>query len=154
MARQEVPLGERPDPLLTSKWLRRLALWMHEYRPERAASWRDLLEVLGPTWAEDDDQDWDPAVLDLADPMSTGAERGVEDMIQRIAQHTGLLTERASERRGFLHLTFQEYYVALGLLYEGKRHDRPAAVRHHVHNPRYREPLRIRLFWTPLTRLG
>jgi predicted NACHT family NTPase len=66
-----VPDSELPDERRLTGWLTRLAEWMHAERPEGSATLRDLLQILGPSWAQLNRQTWDPTVLDEADPAST-----------------------------------------------------------------------------------
>ena len=137
--------SERPDPQDVRHWLRTLAWWMHEHRPQRAVTARDLVEVLGPLWCERQGVDWDASVLERGDLDSTAVGRGVGRFVGSIAEHTGLLVERAPGRWGFPHLTFQEYYAALSLMQDGRRVDRPRRVRAVLHRPTYEEVVLLAL---------
>src|SRR5262249_52091251 len=126
-------------------WLTRIGAWMHLNRPEGSASKRELLEVLGPLWAKHAGVEWQPDVLENADPLNSNAGRGIEDFIDKTERHTGLLVERAPGRYGFPHLTFEEYYAGRALAFEGLAADRPSSFRRWLHNPRYDEPILLGL---------
>jgi hypothetical protein len=118
---------------------------MHAKRPEGSASIRDLLALWGPLWAKLQRQPWDEDVLDNADPLNTEPGADIAEFAERIERHTGLLVERAPRRWGFPHLTFEEFYTGRSLAFEGKASARPAAIRAHLHDPRYLEPILLAL---------
>jgi hypothetical protein len=140
-----VPESALPDERLLKQWLTRLGGWLHENRPEGSASWRELVEVLGPLWAKNDGTDWDPTIIEQADCLSSPAGRGIEDIVRKADEHTGLLVERAPERYGFPHLTFEEYYAGRALVFEGKLAERASRIRARLHDPRYHEPILLAL---------
>ena len=142
---QGVPEAELPDDRILTRWLTRLGAWMHEYRPEGSASRRELLEVLGPLWAEHSGEEWEPALLGAADPLDSEAGRSIMEFVHKTELHTGLLVERAAGRYGFPHSTFEEYYAGRALAFEGFAADRPAAMRARLHDPRYDEPILLAL---------
>jgi len=142
---QGVPEAELPDDRILTTWLTRLGAWMHQYRPEGSANRRELLEVLGPLWAEHVGTKWNPGLLLAADPLESAAGRGILDFVDKTEVHTGLLVERAAGRYGFPHLTFEEYYAGRALAFEGLAADRPSTMRSRLHDPRYDEPILLGL---------
>ncbi|WNG36877.1 NACHT domain-containing protein [Archangium violaceum] len=59
---------------------------------------------------------------------------------QEMRDIAGLLGERGHDAHGFLHLTFQEYFVGQALARESPE-NRRELLRPHLHDPRWREPL-------------
>ncbi|MGW3996017.1 NACHT domain-containing protein, partial [Amycolatopsis sp. NPDC004772] len=142
---QGVADADLPDEPTLNRWLSELGAWMHQNRPEGAATRAELLQVLGPLWAAHQATNWDPDVLLTADPLDTEAGRGVLDFIEKVEAHTGLLVERAPGRYGFMHLTFEEYYAGRALALLGTATDRAPVLRGHLHDPRYKEPILLAL---------
>ncbi|MEU8371657.1 HEAT repeat domain-containing protein [Micromonospora sp. NPDC048894] len=142
---QGVAEADLPDERILTRWLTELGWWMHEHRPEGAATRAELLEVLGPLWAAHQGVGWDPRVLEAADPLRTEAGLGVADFVDKADTHTGLLVERAPGRYGFAHLTFEEYYAGRALAFRGSATDRVTEIRRRLHDPRYEEPILLAL---------
>ncbi|MEV6692949.1 NACHT domain-containing protein [Micromonospora sp. NPDC051196] len=142
---QGVAAADLPDERILNRWLARLGAWLHEHRPEGAASKLELLEVLGPLWAAHHGSTWDPQVLRDADPLHTEPGRGVLDFVTKADEHTGLLVERAPGRYGFAHLTFEEYYTGRALALLGSIENRAGEIRRRLHDPRYDEPILLAL---------
>ncbi|WP_347403550.1 NACHT domain-containing protein [Solwaraspora sp. WMMD406] len=142
---QGVAAADLPDERMLTRWLTELGFWMHEHRPEGAASQLELLTVLGPLWAKHHGVEWDPTVVEAADPLSTDAGVGVIEFVDKADRHTGLLIERAPGRYGFPHLTFEEYYAGRALAFRGTAEERIAAIRSRLHDPRYDEPILLAL---------
>ncbi|MBM7083250.1 HEAT repeat domain-containing protein [Micromonospora humidisoli] len=142
---QGVAEADLPDERILTRWLTELGWWMHEHRPEGAATRAELLEVLGPLWAAHQGVGWDPRVLEAADPLRTDAGLGVLDFVDKADTHTGLLVERAPGRYGFAHLTFEEYYAGRALAFRGSATDRISEIRRRLHDPRYEEPILLAL---------
>ncbi len=142
---QGVPEADLPDDRMLTTWLTRIGAWMHRNRPEGSASIREILGVLGPAWATLHGKPWQPEILDSADPLESDAGRGVREFLEKTEIHTGLLVERAPGRYGFPHLTFEEYYAGRALAFEGLSAQRPTAIRRHLHDPRYDEPILLAL---------
>ncbi|OWU95819.1 hypothetical protein B5D80_32685, partial [Micromonospora wenchangensis] len=142
---QGVAEADLPDERILTRWLTELGWWMHEHRPEGAATRAELLDVLGPLWAAHQGTGWDPRVLEAADPLRTDAGLGVAEFVDKADTHTGLLVERAPGRYGFAHLTFEEYYAGRALAFRGSATDRIAEIRRRLHDPRYEEPILLAL---------
>ncbi|MBW4704068.1 HEAT repeat domain-containing protein [Micromonospora sp. RL09-050-HVF-A] len=142
---QGVAEADLPDERILTRWLTELGWWMHEHRPEGAATRRELLEVLGPLWATHQGIRWDPRLLETADPLGTDAGLGVTEFVDKADTHTGLLVERAPGRYGFAHLTFEEYYAGRALAFRGSATDRISEIRRRLHDPRYEEPILLAL---------
>ncbi|MGH3378586.1 MAG: NACHT domain-containing protein, partial [Actinoallomurus sp.] len=142
---QGVAEADLPDERLLTRWLTELGSWLHEHRSEGAATKRELLQVLGPLWAAHHGYTWDPGELQAADPLDTDAGRGVIEFIDKADTHTGLLVELAPGRYGFAHLTFEEYYAGRALAFRGSATERVTAIRSHLHDPRYDEPILLAL---------
>ncbi|WP_372667898.1 HEAT repeat domain-containing protein [Amycolatopsis kentuckyensis] len=142
---QGVADADLPDERILNKWLIELGAWMHQNRPEGAATKLELLRVLGPLWAAHQGSTWDPDALLTADPLDTEAGRGVLEFIEKADSHTGLLVERAPGRYGFAHLTFEEYYTGRSLAFRGTATERVPVMRGHLHDPRYEEPILLAL---------
>ncbi|WP_020516967.1 NACHT domain-containing protein, partial [Paractinoplanes globisporus] len=142
---QGVTETDLPDERILTRWLTELGAWMHQHRPEGAATKRELLQVLGPLWAVHQGYAWDPGVLAAADPLTTDAGCGVLEFVDKADTHTGLLVERAPGRYGFAHLTFEEFYAGRALAFRGTATDRVIALRTRLHDPRYEEPILLAL---------
>ncbi|MGW4156947.1 HEAT repeat domain-containing protein [Micromonospora chersina] len=142
---QGVAEADLPDERILTRWLTELGSWMHQHRAEGAASRLELLRVLGPLWAAHHGTEWDPTVLNAADPLRTDAGLGVAEFVDKADTHTGLLVERAPGRYGFAHLTFEEYYTGRALAFRGTTEQRITAIRSRLHDPRYDEPILLAL---------
>jgi HEAT repeat protein len=113
--------------------LSELAYWLHMNKPTGIATEREVYEVLGKEWARLNDLHWE-----ADDPIPKITEE-VRKFLLAVREHTGLLVERAPRRYGFMHLTFEEYYVARYLVAHSKT--RAKLIRHHLHQPRWEEPI-------------
>ncbi|MEU7978971.1 HEAT repeat domain-containing protein, partial [Micromonospora sp. NPDC049081] len=142
---QGVAEADLPDERILTRWLTELGWWMHEHRPESAATRLELLDVLGPLWATHQGTGWDRRMLEAADPLRTDAGLAVLDFVDKADTHTGLLVERAPGRYGFAHLTFEEYYAGRALAFRGSATDRISEIRRRLHDPRYEEPILLAL---------
>lgn len=65
--------------------------------------------------------------------------------VDEIERDSGLLVERAPQRWGFAHLTFEEFYAGRALAFEGRATTRARTIRERLHDPRYDEPIRLAL---------
>ncbi len=119
-------------PLLST-----LAYWLHVNKPTSIATEREVYEVLGREWARLNDMHWDD---DDPNPKITAE---VRKFLAAVREHTGLFVERAPRRYGFMHLTFEEYYVARHLVARSKT--RAKLLRQHLHQPRWEEPILLAL---------
>ncbi|HEY6614678.1 MAG TPA: hypothetical protein VIZ32_09170 [Vicinamibacterales bacterium] len=142
---QGIPEAELPEERRLTQWLTRLAEWMHAFRPEGSATLRDLLAQWGPLWAKMQRQPWNEELLDDADPTTSDAGTFILEFVNQVERHTGLLVERAPQRWGFPHLTFEEFYAGRALAFEGRVSDRAGRIRQRLHDARYDEPILLAL---------
>ncbi len=119
-------------PLLST-----LAYWLHVNKPTGIATEREVYEVLGQEWARLNDMHWDE---DDPNPKITVE---VRKFLAAVREHTGLFVEKAPRRYGFMHLTFEEYYVARHLVARSKT--RAKLIRQRLHQPRWEEPILLAL---------
>ncbi len=106
-----------------------LALWLHETKPTGMASKRDVQEHLADLLAKQRGKE----------PDGEEVTKAVDDFLRRVREHTGLFVERAPGYFGFMHLTFEEYYVGRELL---RRYKTTAkTIYKHRHQPRWEEPI-------------
>jgi len=117
--------------------LSRLAYWLHVNKPTGIATEREVYEVLGAAWAHLNDLKWD------GDDPNPKIKEEVTKFLLAVREHTGLFVERAPHRYGFMHLTFEEYYVARYLVARSKT--RARLIRQHLHDPRWDEPILLAL---------
>ena len=117
--------------------LSNLAYWLHVDKPTGIATEQEVYDILGEQWAHLNDLKWN------SDDPSPKIMEEVRLFLQAVREHTGLFVERAPRRYGFLHLTFEEYYVAGFLVARSKK--RAALFRHHLHDPRWEEPILLAL---------
>jgi HEAT repeat protein/energy-coupling factor transporter ATP-binding protein EcfA2 len=123
---------EHLTPLLS-----RLAYWLHENKPTGIATEQEVYHVLGEEWATINDLPWDeerPSPTILTE---------IKRFLEAVRVHTGLFVERAPQRYGFMHLTFEEYYVARALVALSRT--RAALIRQHLHDSRWEEPILLAL---------
>ncbi len=117
--------------------LGKLAYWLHVHKPTALASEREVYEVLGAEWADLNDLPWD---VDRPNPK---IKAEVDKFLVAVREHTGIFVERAPNRYGFMHLTFEEYYAARYLIARSKT--RARLIRKHLHDPRWDEPILLAL---------
>jgi hypothetical protein len=117
--------------------LSKLAYWLHVNKPTGIATEREVYIVLGEEWARLNELHWDPE-----DP-SPKVKEEVRKFLEAVHEHTGLFVERAPRRYGFMHLTFEEYYVARYLIAPRKRY--AELIRQHLHQVRWEEPILLAL---------
>ncbi len=117
--------------------LSKLAYWLHANKPTGIATEREVYEVLGEEWASLHEQTWRP------DAPNSQIREEVSTFLLQIREHTGLFVERAPQRYGFMHLTFEEYYAARYLVARSKT--RATLLRRHLHDPRWDEPILLGL---------
>lgn len=109
--------------------LAELAAWLHDEKPAGIATRGEVRHKLAEVKSRLDDED----------PEHSEVRKAVDHFLDRIRQHTGLFVERAPNRYGFMHLTFEEYFAARYLVAKPKQAAR--RVRSKLHNPRWREPI-------------
>ncbi|MBI4751567.1 MAG: hypothetical protein HY774_24055 [Acidobacteria bacterium] len=66
-------------------------------------------------------------------------EEAVDDFLRRVREHTGVFVERTADRYGFLHLTFEEYFVAREITRRAR--ESAAKMYPYRHHPRWREAI-------------
>ncbi|MGZ3621818.1 MAG: NACHT domain-containing protein [Ktedonobacteraceae bacterium] len=103
---QGVPESALVEDEYLSQLLGKLAYWLHSNKPTGIATEREVYEVLGEEWAYINDQPWN------AEKPNIGVLEEVKKFVRAVREHTGLFVERAPQRYGFMHLTFEEYYAA------------------------------------------
>ncbi len=119
----DIPYEEEALPLLGE-----LALRMHEEWPSGTVPEEFVLETL-------------TEILATAKSLPRTEARGAaEAFLERAGREVQLLIEHGAGRWGFLHLTFQEFFVAAGL-HAAERFDEVAFD--HLLEPRWLEVLRL-----------
>ncbi len=128
---------ERLDERFVVNILGPVALWIHGDQPGGLVDQGDLEARIAATLAQ-------------TDGLPAGrARRLAQDFIDLMRRDTGLLQERGYRRYGFLHLTFEEYLAARGLL-ESVIVDDPDSLFHRYSgSPRWREVLRLAITAAP-----
>ena len=134
---QGVPESALVEERYLTRLLSKLAYWLHVEKPSGIATEREVYNILGAEWAQIkqlawDENDPDPDIM-----------KEVEKFLLAVREHTGLFVERAPKRYGFMHLTFEEYYVARHLVM--RRRDAAVMIRRHLHDPRWDEPILLAL---------
>lgn len=132
---QGIPESVLVEDKYLTRLLGKLAYWMHENKPTGIATQREVYRVLGQEYARIRGMEWDDDNPDI--------ESEVHKFLRAVREHTGLFVERAPERYGFMHLTFEEYYVARYLV--ARSRDRAKFIREYLHNPRWEEPILLAL---------
>lgn len=117
--------------------LSRLAYWLHDNKPTGIATEREVYTILGEEWARLNEIHWD------ADDPNPKIREEVRKFLVAVHEHTGLFVERAPKRYGFMHLTFEEYYVARYLV--ARRKKCAKLIRQHLHQSRWEEPILLAL---------
>ncbi|MEQ8956579.1 MAG: tetratricopeptide repeat protein, partial [Coleofasciculus sp. C2-GNP5-27] len=79
-----------------------LAYWMHEEKPSGLITQAEAEAQLGEKLAELNDEDAE----------ADSVKKAVQKFLRRVRETTGLFVERAPNVYGFMHLTFEEYFVA------------------------------------------
>ena len=133
--------GERQDPIdilelhEVETILIPLALWLQQNKPSGTVSKRELLVTLKNIYLQ-------KAGLEInraSTPQQEIADKQARRFLNEMRHMAGLIIERGHDAFGFLHLTFQEYFVgrALAQLDDLKRLE---ISKNHLHDPRWREP--------------
>lgn len=132
---QGVPESALASEEYLTRLLSRLAYWMHVNKPTGIATEGEIYRELGQEWTRLKGLPWDEEDPDV--------EIEIDAFLLAVREHTGLFVERAPKRYGFMHLTFEEYYVARYLVARSK--DRANRIRRHLHDPRWEEPILLAL---------
>ncbi|MBP1466139.1 SUMF1/EgtB/PvdO family nonheme iron enzyme [Candidatus Chloroploca sp. M-50] len=139
----EVYLGdELLDERFVVNLLGPLALWMHSEHAEGLIEQVDLEKRLAET-------------LEQADGMPRRrARRMALAFVELMRRDTGLLQERGFGKFAFLHLTFQEYLAARGLLESVAIEDPALLLQNYANDPRWREVIRLAVAAAPQREAG
>jgi HEAT repeat protein len=105
-----------------------LALRMHQEWPTGAAPEAFVIQVLAE------------AIQTRDGGTLKEAERSAREFLERAGKEVQILLERGAAQWGFLHLTFQEFFTAVGLL-SSERFEEVAFE--HLFDPRWEEVLRL-----------
>lgn len=132
MDQSELIANEYLTPLLS-----KLAYWLHAQKPSGIATEREVYDILGEEWANQHEKVWNP------DNPDSALREDVRNFLVAVREHTGLFIERAPQRYGFMHLTFEEYYAARYLAASSRT--RAALIREHLHDPHWNEPILLAL---------
>ncbi|WP_129632171.1 SUMF1/EgtB/PvdO family nonheme iron enzyme [Candidatus Oscillochloris fontis] len=127
----DVYLGEEKlDDRFVVNLLGPAALWIHTENPGGIVEERDLEQRLA-------------AILRETDGLPPRkADSLAADFLRLVNRETGLLQERGHRRYGFLHLTFEEYLAARGLV-ESDIVNPDAEIHRYACDPGWREVLRL-----------
>jgi HEAT repeat protein/predicted phosphodiesterase len=126
---------ERFDSIAALQHLTDLAMWLHENRPSGTARQQDLVRAM-TTMALRRQGKLETATAKEREEAEREAKRCFLD-VRDIA---GLIAERGQDAYGFLHLTFQEYFVGRALARENAD-ERWRRIAPHLHDPRWRESI-------------
>ncbi len=128
---------ERLDERFVVNLLGPVALWIHREHPGGLVDQDELEAHIAAT-------------LIQADGLQRRrARRMAQDFVELMRRDTGLLQERGYRRFGFLHLTFEEYLAARGLLESVTVDDPDGLFQHYSRDPRWREVLRLAIGSAP-----
>ena len=140
---QGVPEAALVDETLLTRVLSTVAYWLHSERPSGVARLTELQPVLEARWAAVQGVEW------TLEERPLPVVREVDQFLTAVRVQTGLLVERSPDRYGFMHLTFEEYYVARELV--SRHRDAVARIRDHIHDPRWEEPILLALGFVGLS---
>ncbi len=113
-----------------------LAFWLQKEKPSGTAGRAEIRNHLVEICLKD--RGIDPETKDRA--VRREAEEQAERFLHEMRQMAGLIIERGHDAFGFLHLTFQEYFAGRALA-QFTDQERWEAIRRHLHDPRWREPI-------------
>ena len=132
-----IPESALIEETYLTRLLSKLAYWLHINKPTGIATEQEVYNVLGEEWAWIKSLPWD---ADDPNPEIIGE---VKKFLTTVREQTGLFVERAPRRYGFMHLTFEEYYVARHLVRRPKK--AAETIRKHLHGARWEEPILLAL---------
>lgn len=128
---------EREDGMLTideakaMSLLGPVALWMHEERPSGHIEQSELLRIMTEVIAQERNEN--PAHPSLEIQLA------VKNFLAVVRKHSSLFVERGEGLYGFIHLTFEEYFVARQMVSNSSRATDEITKR--LHQPRWQEPI-------------
>ncbi|WP_414621212.1 tetratricopeptide repeat protein [Calothrix sp. CCY 0018] len=111
-----------------------LAYWMHEEKPSGVVSQEEVEQNLALKLAEINDDD----------PESESVRQAVGEFLRKVRETTGLFVEKTPGFYGFMHLTFEEYFVARYIA-DNDQSDILQLINNHLHEPRWDEPILLAL---------
>lgn len=127
-----VHLGDEPiDERFVVNVLGPVALWLHAERAGGLVEQEELESQIAATLVQSDGV------------SRQRARRMAREFIEVMRRDTGLLIERGHRRFTFLHLTFEEYLAARGLLESVVVEAPDAALLRYASDPRWYEVLRL-----------
>ena len=133
------------DEAQAADFLGPFALWLHENQPTGLATEGELQERISEGLAR-----WHG--LDPKEPLPGKYKKEIESFIMQAREQSGLIVARGEGLYGFLHLSFQEYFVAIELTRN------PFSVveniRNYLHRPRWVEPLVLAIAYISDTQRG
>jgi HEAT repeat protein len=119
-----------------------LSLWLHQNCPSGTARRIELLQALTQIHLDLEGV----APHEATAKQRLAAEQDSERFLHDLRHLTGILAERGRDAFGFLHLTFQEFFVGRALARRSPG-ERWQLLRPHLHDPRWREPLLLCAGW-------
>ena len=131
-ARQKTP--QRFDPHESLSHLMNLALWLQQNKPSGTARYSELERALTNICIQ---FEGNAAVTPKAE--ASGRERAAQ-FLRDMRHFAGLIVERGRDAFGFLHLTFQEYFVGRALA-RLEPEQRWTILQPVLHDPRWRESI-------------
>ncbi|WP_437777876.1 HEAT repeat domain-containing protein [Sorangium sp. So ce1097] len=127
---------ERFDRKLATTYLVDVALWLQRHKPSGTARRRDLEGALVEIALRADGIE--PLKASPRDRQQAHDRAAL--FFKDMRHFAGLLAERGQDAFGFLHLTFQEYFVGRALARMEPK-ERWALLNENLHRPRWREPI-------------
>ncbi len=109
-----------------------LAFWMHEHKASGLITQAEAEEQLTPRMAE------------LQGVDEATAQTLVQQFLRKVREVTGLFVERAAASYGFMHLTFEEYFVARHIA-DNEVADILTTIRSYRDQARWNEPILLAL---------
>ncbi|MFP4104169.1 NACHT domain-containing protein, partial [Coleofasciculus sp.] len=111
-----------------------LAYWMHEEKPSGLITQAEAEAQLGKKLAELNDEDAE----------ADSVKKAVQEFLRRVRETTGLFVERAPNVYGFMHLTFEEYFVARYIA-DNEVSEILEIIQKHQDDARWQEPILLAL---------
>lgn len=133
---------ERFDPHTVASSLMELALWLQRNHPSGCALQAEIERALVDIALNH--EGCDPTHASAADRLC--AQQQAERFLREMRHIAGLLAERGRGSFGFLHLTFQEFFVGRALA-RLSTEERWSILQPVLHDPRWREPLLLCAGW-------